>query len=40
MADTRKRTAQNPLLHGVLIAITAVIGLGVGWVLLHSGGAL
>ena len=38
MADTRKRNAQNPVAHGVLIAVAAVIGLGVGWYLLHSGG--
>ena len=40
MSDTRRRTAQHPLVHAALIAVAAAIGLGVGWALLHSGGAL
>ena len=40
MPDARRRAAQNALAHGVLILVTAAIGLGVGWALLHGGGAL
>jgi hypothetical protein len=38
MTDSRKRTPQHPLAHGLIILVAAVIGVGVGWMLLHAGG--